>query len=255
MPTPIQLLLDPMTLSAIGVYLLLILWEALAPARKLPAVRAWRIRAPFVFLAYLMISGYLPYLWADWIAPFRLFDLTGLPVWAGAAIGVLVYEAGAWLYHRSLHGSNFLWRYLHQWHHSAERLDTYGAFWFSPLDIAGWTAVSSLALTVVVGLSPQATFAAVVVITFLGVFQHTNVRTPRWLGYVIQRPESHSWHHARNVHAKNYSDLPLFDLLLGTFHNPKDFAPEQGFHPGGSRRVLEMLRGSDVASTPASTAS
>src|SRR5262245_61664973 len=109
MPTPIQLLLDPMTLSTIGVYLLLVLWEALFPARKLPAVRGWRIRAPFVFLAYLMISGYLPYLWADWIASFRLFDLTSLPVWAGAAIGVLVYEAGAWLYHRSLHGSSFLW--------------------------------------------------------------------------------------------------------------------------------------------------
>ena len=35
-------------------------------------------------------------------------------------------------------------------HHSAERLDTSGAFWFSPLDIVGWTALSSLCLAVTV---------------------------------------------------------------------------------------------------------
>ena len=32
----------------------------------------------------------------------------------------------------------------------AERLDTWGAFWFSPLDVLGFTAVASLALVVVV---------------------------------------------------------------------------------------------------------
>ena len=50
----------------------------------------------------------------------------------------------------------------HQWHHSAERLDTWGAFWFSPLDMVGWTALFSLALTLV-GLSPAAVFATVCV--------------------------------------------------------------------------------------------
>lgn len=247
MPTPLDLLCDPVTLTAIGLYIGLLVWETLAPARRLPAVAGWRIRTLIGFLAYLMISGYLPWLWADLIAPYRLFDLTGLPVWAGAPLGVIVYEAGAWVYHRSLHGSSLLWRFLHQWHHSAERLDVAGAFWFSPLDAAGWTALSSLALTVVVGLSPEATFAAVVAITFLAIFQHTNVRTPRWLGYLVQRPESHSWHHARGVHAQNYSDLPLLDWLFGTLNNPADFAPEQGFHDGASAKVIDLLRGRDLA--------
>jgi len=249
MPTPLQILLDPVTLTVLALYGALMLWEAMLPARQLPAVRGWRLRAILVFAAYLMASAYLPTLWADWLAPLRVFDLTGANTWVGAGIGVLVYELAAWAWHRSLHGSSTLWRFSHQWHHSAERLDTYGAFWFSPLDIVGWTAVSSLCLTVIVGLSPQATFAATAVITFLAIFQHTNVRTPRWLGYLVQRPESHSWHHARGVHAKNYSDLPIFDLLFGTLHNPHDFAPEQGFHQGASTRLLDMLRGQDV-STP-----
>lgn len=247
MPSPIELLLDPLTLSVIGIFAALALWEALFPARVLPRVRGWRIKGLLAFAAFLAISSYLPFLWADWLAPLQLADLSSLGTLPGAALGVLLYEAGVWAWHRSLHGSGTLWRYLHQWHHSAERLDTWGAFWFSPLDMVGWTALFSLALTLV-GLSPTAIFATVCTTTFLSVIQHANVRTPRWLGLIVQRPESHSWHHARGVHGGNYSDLPLFDILLGTWNNPRDFAPEQGFHPGASSEYAAMLLGRDVAS-------
>jgi sterol desaturase/sphingolipid hydroxylase (fatty acid hydroxylase superfamily) len=98
----------------------------------------------------------------------------------------------------------------------------------------------------IVGITPEATVLVIYTTTFLGVFQHSNIRTPRWLGYIIQRPESHSAHHERGVHARNYSDLPLFDILFGTFHNPKDFARETGFYDGASSRVIDMLRWQDV---------
>ena len=55
-------------------------------------------------------------------------------------------------------------------------------------------------------------------------FQHWNVKTPRWLGYIIQRPESHGLHHELGVHARNYSDFPLWDMLMGTFVNPETSA-------------------------------
>ena len=38
MPTPIDILLDPITLTVIALYGALILWEAVAPARLLPRV-------------------------------------------------------------------------------------------------------------------------------------------------------------------------------------------------------------------------
>jgi len=246
MPTPLELLLDPLTLSVIGIFAALASWEALFPARRLPRVRGWRTKGLLAFAAFMAVSSYLPFLWAEWLAPIQLFDLSGWSTLAGASVGVLLYEAGVWAWHRSLHGSNFLWRYLHQMHHSAERLDTWGAFWFSPLDMIGWTALISVTLTLV-GLSPEAVFATVCVTTFLSVFQHANVRTPRWLGVLVQRPESHSWHHARGVHAYNYSDLPLFDILSGTWNNPRDFAPEQGFHAGASSEYAGLLLGRDVA--------
>jgi sterol desaturase/sphingolipid hydroxylase (fatty acid hydroxylase superfamily) len=247
MPTPVQLLLDPISLTVFALYAALIAWEALFPARALPRVRYWQLRGLAAFVLYFFVSSYLPLAWSAWLQPWQVFDLTALPTWAGALVGVLVYEAGVYAWHRTMHASTVLWRGLHQMHHSAERLDTFGAFWFSPLDMVGWTALSSLCLVVVVGLTPQAATLVLYITTFMGVFQHANIRTPQWLGYLIQRPESHSVHHQRGVHAWNYSDLPLFDLLMGTFRNPPAHAPEQGFWHGASGKVPAMLAFRDVA--------
>lgn len=253
MPNPTELLLDSTSLIVFALYAVLMLWEAVAPARPLPVIRHWRGRGIASFVAFFFVSSYLPLLWGETLAQFRLFDLTSLGTLGGALVGLLVYEAGVYLWHRSMHRSRLLWRAFHQMHHSAERLDTYGAFWFSPFDMIGWTLLLSLCLTVVIGITPEATMLVVYGTTFLSIFQHANVRTPRWLGYFVQRPESHSVHHERGVHARNYSDLPLFDLLGGTFHNPMGFASETGFYDGASARVGDMLRLRDV-SVPAGQA-
>jgi sterol desaturase/sphingolipid hydroxylase (fatty acid hydroxylase superfamily) len=199
------------------------------------------------FLAYFFISSYLPLFWNGALASWQVLDLTSLGTWGGAAVGLLVYELGVYVWHRSMHASPLLWRGFHQMHHSAERIDVYGAFWFSPLDMIGWTALFSLCLTLVVGLTPEATTVVLLSTTFMAIFQHSNLRTPRWLGYFVQRPESHSRHHERGVHAGNYSDLPLFDILFGTFHNPRDFAAQNGFTDGASGRVVDMLLARDVS--------
>lgn len=247
MPTPAEVLLSPATWVVFGLYAALILWEALAPARRLPVVNGWRLRGLASFAAFFAVSTWLPFLWTEHLARFQLFDLTGLGTWGGAAAGLFVYEAGVYAWHRSMHGADALWLGFHQMHHSAERLDAFGAFWFSPLDMIGWTALSSLALGLVVGISPEAATLVLYATTFLGIFQHANVRTPRWLGYLVQRPESHSFHHERGVHARNYGDLPLFDLAFGTFHNPRGFAAEAGFYLGASSRFADMLMMRDVS--------
>jgi sterol desaturase/sphingolipid hydroxylase (fatty acid hydroxylase superfamily) len=186
-PTPLEILLDPVSLAVLAMYGALMLWEALAPARKLPDVRGWRFRGLAAFAAYFYLSSYLPLWWDGLFARFQLFDLTGLGTWGGALAGLLVYELCAYAYHRSMHGSDTLWRVFHQMHHSAERLDTAGAWWFSPMDMVGWTAVGSLSLVLLVGVTPEAATVILLTVTFLAIFQHANVRTPRWLGYIVQR--------------------------------------------------------------------
>ncbi len=251
MPTPIELLLDPVSLAIFALYGGLILWEALAPARPLPVVKGWKALGLAAFVAYFFLSSYLPLAWTEHLARFQLLDLTALGTWAGALAGLAVYEAGVYAWHRTLHGSNLLWRIFHQMHHSSERLDTYSAFWFSPFDMVGWTALASLCLTLLVGVTPEAATLVLLTTTLLAIFQHSNIRTPRWLGYLVQRPESHSRHHASGVHYGNFADLPVFDILFGTFHNPQEFARETGFYHGASRRVAEMLCFRDVSLAPA----
>lgn len=237
--------MDPVSLTVIAIYAVMIVWEALAPARPLPAVRGWKLRGLAAFTAYFFISAYIPLLLAAPLARLQLFDLSFLGRWGGAAAGILAYEVIAYVWHRSMHASDFLWRTVHQMHHSAERLDTWSAFWFSPLDMIGWTLAFAVPMTLT-GISPAAVTTAVYVVTLFGIFQHSNIRTPPWLGYLVQRPESHSRHHARGIHNGNFADLPILDMLLGTFHNPESFF-ETGFYEGSSSRVSEMLAFRDVS--------
>ncbi len=81
-------------------------------------------------------------------------------------------------------------------------------------------------------------------------FQHANLRTPYWLGYLIQRPESHSVRHQRGVDAFNYGDIALWDMLFGTWCNPREWDEQAGFYDGGSRRIVPMLLGRDIHATP-----
>jgi len=247
MPTPLQILLDPISLTVLGLYGVLILLEALFPARTLPRVKGWKTRALAVFVFYFFLSSYLPLLWDDTLARYQLVNLETLNPFVGAGIAVLIYELLIYVWHRTLHRVHWLWRSFHQMHHSAERLDSFGAFYFSPLDIVGFTFLGSLSLTVGVGLSAQAVTYFLYATMFLAVFQHLNVRTPQWLGYIVQRPESHSVHHGRGIHQYNYSDLPLFDILFGTFRNPKDFVSESGFYDGASAKVPQILVFKDIA--------
>ena len=119
-----------------------------------------------------------------------------------------------------------------------------------PERAVGIDALGSLCLVLIVGITPQAVTVFLLGTTFLGVFQHTNIKTPQWLGYIVQRPESHSLHHQRGLHYYNFSDLPIFDIIFGTFRNPKERVAENGFYDGASRRVREMLLFEDVSKAP-----
>jgi sterol desaturase/sphingolipid hydroxylase (fatty acid hydroxylase superfamily) len=93
------------------------------------------------------------------------------------------------------------------------------------------------------GIAPG---SAAIVVTITGVAEllyHCNLRTPYWLGFVFQRPESHRRHHERGHHRNNYSDLPLWDIVFGTFDNPRETPGECGFGHERERQLLRMLIG------------
>ncbi len=250
MPTPLEILLDPVSLAVLGLYGAMMLWEAIAPARQLPKIRGWVPRALGSFVVFFYLSSYLPLFWDPLIAPYQLMDLSHLGAVYGLVVGLFVYNALLYLWHRSMHANDSLWHTFHQMHHSAERIDTFGAFYFSPLDMIGFTFLGSLALTLIVSLSPEAVTLFLFATMFMAIFQHANVRTPSWIGYFIQRPESHSMHHGRGLHRYNYADMPIFDIVFGTFRNPKYYRTEAGFYDGASTRITDMLTFKDVSHPP-----
>ena len=246
MPTPLEILLDPVSLIVIAIYAALMIWEGLFPAKTLPKVKFWKLKGLIAFAIFFFLSSYLPIVTDPYLEQYRLLDLTYLGTAGGAIVGLVLYEFGVFLWHYAMHKSDFLWRTVHQMHHSAERMDTYGTFYFSILDMIGFTLLGIICFAVLIGITPQAITLVILSTTFLGVFQHSNINTPQWLGYIIQRPESHSYHHAKGIHKSNYSDLPIFDILFGTFLNPEKYEHENGFYEGASAKVFEMLTFQDI---------
>ncbi|MBS9462163.1 sterol desaturase family protein [Flagellimonas sp. 389] len=250
LPTPWEILLDPISLIVYAIFGGLFIWETLFPARKLPKIRFWKLKGLLFFLAYMLLTTYIPLLWDSFLASYQLIDLSTMSIPIQVLIGVVLFELVQYGWHISMHKSDFLFRVSHQMHHSAERLDVPSAFMFSINDMIGLSLVGSVSFTLIMGLAPQAITVIILALTFLGVFQHANIKTPRWLGYIVQRPESHSLHHAKGVHGYNYTDLPVIDMIFGTFKNPRYFEKETGFYSGASNRILEMLRFKDITSKP-----
>ena len=223
------------------------LLEVAAQARLFPRVSYWKLKGAAFALLYLAVGTYAPLLWDGWLGDHRLASGDQWALWMQIASGFLLLELGVYCWHRTMHNVQPLWRWFHQMHHSAERVDIWGAFYFHPFDMIGWTLLGSLALVLGLGVSAEAAIAINLMATFCSMFQHANIHTPQWLGYFITRPESHSAHHERGVHGRNYGDVPWFDMLLGTFHNPKRFDGEVGFFEGGSRKMVPMLLGREIA--------
>lgn len=246
-PTPLQLLLDPVSLAVIGMYVLLYAWEQLFPRNKnLPSIRYATIKGLIAFGIFFYLSSYLPILTDGYLSRFQILDLSGMTLFSQILIGLLTYQLFLYGWHWAMHKSDRLWKVFHQMHHSSERMDIPSTFYFSPMDMIGFTLLGSVVFALVMGVSSQAITVIILSLNFLSIFQHANIRTPQWLGYVIQRPEQHAVHHERGVHGYNYSDFPIYDILFGTFSNPQSFEGENGFYDGASNRIVDMLAFKDL---------
>jgi len=237
-------ILETLTLAIIPAFLVL---DLLHRARRFESTRWWRARALVVSALNFALSVGVAVFWAGFFGTRTIFDLSGWGPLGGAAIGILAYELLHYAYHRAAHSFDWLWRSAHQMHHSAESLDAFGAYYMHPLDNVLFTTLSSLVFFPLLGVSAAAGAVGALFLTFNAMFQHANIRTPHWVGYLVQRPESHGIHHSRGVHRHNYSDLPLWDMVFGTFHNPREFEGDVGLAPGASARIGSMLLGRDVS--------
>jgi sterol desaturase/sphingolipid hydroxylase (fatty acid hydroxylase superfamily) len=228
-------------------YFVMLATEAKWPSRQFPPRRGWR----WVGLGFLVLiattGAVVPLLLPlDWMAAHRWVDGTKLGVAGGTLAGWVVLSLIGYAYHRLCHASPLMWRLSHQIHHAPQRIDISGSVVFHPFEMVMQTLFQLFVTVIVLGLDPLAAALVGVVAAFHGMFQHWNVNTPVWVGYFIQRPESHCEHHRRGIHGLNYADFPLWDMLFGSFRNPRRFEGECGFDGPADRRLGAMLAWRDV---------
>jgi sterol desaturase/sphingolipid hydroxylase (fatty acid hydroxylase superfamily) len=221
--------------------------ERARPGRQWRRVRGWWLRAGIVNCVQVSLVLSVGWLWNEWMGEHRLFSIDAWGAVVGGVFGYLCLTFVYYWWHRWRHEVGWLWR-LHQMHHSAQRIEVLTSFYKHPLEIFSDCLLTSTILFMLLGLGARAAMVAVLLSGLGELFYHWNYKTPRWLGYFFQRPESHCVHHEEGVHHFNYSDLPLWDILFGTFKNPDAWEGRCGLGAENENRVLELLLCLDVSS-------
>ena len=231
----------------LAVFVFCFVLERLRPGWTLPHVRTWPLRVlaiNAVQLAVVLLAGVS---WERWFSQASLFHLSDHV--SPAVGGVMAYFIATFVFywwHRVRHTNDTLWRLFHQIHHSPQRLEVITSFYKHPGEMVVNSLIGSLLVFALLGLSAEAG-AVYTLCTALGeFFYHTNVKTPRWVGYVFQRPEMHRIHHQHDRHKNNYGDITWWDMLFGTYENPHEWTKTCGFDPEKEERLWDMLRYRDV---------
>ena len=234
-------------------YLALLGIEAVRPARRWPEIRFWRLIGAAFFLVMGGVVTISPLLLSkSWIAEHRLIDLAGLGIAGGFAAGYLGLTFVFYWFHRAEHAFDPLWRGLHQLHHAPQRVDLSGFAFTHPAEMLATALITAVVTTLVLGIDPRAAALVGYVHAVASMVQHLNTPTPRWLSMLFQRPEAHGLHHERTIHHRNFADLPMWDMIFGTYVNPARFDGEVGFDEGigldaaAARRVGAMLAFADA---------
>lgn len=162
-----------------------------------------------------------------------LFDIKTLPVVVQFLIIFILLDFMQWLGHFLLHRVNFLWKF-HKIHHAQETLGFASTRHFHWVE---FLVFKPLLFLVFMTLNLAAN-EFIVIYLWVGLsftfFSHCNVKVSwKWFNYIFISPETHYWHHAKEVpqrHGVNFaSTLTLWDHLFGYFYYPQDKGePELG---------------------------
>jgi len=231
---------------------LMVIIERVWPGQALPKVRGWWLRIAVVNAVQLGLVIIAGMTWDRWCASWSLLSLSD---WFGdgwaAAIAYFISTFVYYWWHRVRHESKLFWRLCHQLHHSPRRIEILASFYKHPVEIFLNSVISSVLVYTLLGCSIQAAAIYTAITAVAEYFYHWNIRTPRWIGWIVQRPESHRVHHQHDHHTQNFADLPLWDWLFGTLHNPNESPKLCGFNANKELQVDQMLLFVDVHRKPA----
>ncbi|WP_049723129.1 sterol desaturase family protein [Gilvimarinus polysaccharolyticus] len=226
-----------------GVFLF---WERILPGRSLPISKGWYLRSIAINMTQLVITLVAGKLWISVFSGGSIVDLEniGSPVlqgFVGWFVGTFVF----YWWHRLRHVKGF-WVVFHQIHHSASRIEMLTSFYKHPLEIFINSFITAIILFPILGCSLLGSIWYNLFAAIGEYFYHANVKTPKWLRYFVQTPELHSIHHALGVHKYNFSDIPIWDRIFGTYKDTTKFSKKCGFPNDNEQKIWKMLIFKDV---------
>lgn len=226
----------------IGVGLVLMVLERLIPDQVLTKVNGWWARVIVVNILQLGVVLLADLAWNQWFH----VHLFSLPIYfsppLAAFVTYLILTFVFYWWHRLRHDINFLWLSCHQLHHSASRIETITSFYKHPVELIINGIIIAAVNFGLCGLTIDGAAWVTLYTALAEFFYHMNIKTPHWIGYIIQRPEMHRIHHRRGFHYNNFADLPIWDMLFGTFENPPAVETPCGFKPDREVRFTDILR-------------
>lgn len=145
-----------------------------------------------------------------------------LPLAAQVVLGIVLWSALNYAYHRSLHRVEKLW-WFHAVHHDTRQMhllksgrihvgEEFGQFLWVPT------------VFFVLGVSPEVMGWVALYNVVDGNLVHANLdqRFPSWAHWLLPTVQNHYVHHAeaRRLQDSNYASLPFIDVLFGTYRHP-----------------------------------
>lgn len=230
--------------------------ERLFPNKSLTIKPGWLLRACIMNLIQFIIVILGHFTWEHWIiSDYSLFKFSN--IFTPIIGGIIAYIINAYVFywwHRLRHENRLCWLLFHQFHHSPENIEVITSFYKHPFEIITNSIILTSVMYPILGVSVEQNAYMTLISAIAEFFYHMNVKTPYWIGFIIQRPESHCLHHIRDKrYCVNYGDIPLFDILGGTFHNPTDEDMktfQTGFSAQKENKLKELLLCRDVLEKP-----
>ncbi|UUO24592.1 sterol desaturase family protein [Colwellia sp. M166] len=211
------------------ILLVMLVLESCFPARKSKLTKPVRWLGNFSLLilssivARLLIpigvAGIALYASTEGIG---LFNIINLPTWLSITFSVLLLDLMIYWQHRIFHLVPMLWRF-HKVHHADSHIDASTGLRFHPVEIALSIILKALAV-LILGVPATAVIIFEVALNGFALFNHANIRLPRWLELplrtILITQVLHRIHHSQVVNETNSNygfSVSWWDRMFGSY--------------------------------------
>lgn len=213
----------------LGTFVLMALWEIVAPLRAAATAKAvrWPNHLVLATLNIVLVRILFP-LAAVALAVYvnelgiGLFNMLPVPYAVAFVASLLALDLAIYLFHLLFHSVPVLWR-VHRIHHADLDIDVSTGVRFHPIQMMLSVIVKSV-IILILGPPALSVLAFEALSHAITLFNHGNVRIPRSLDRVLRwfvvTPDMHRIHHS--IHADETDSnfgfvLPWWDRVFGTY--------------------------------------